>query len=78
MSGFSGEALRKLNKDKSIAIIQEQHVAEVRKLTFSFTKFKSELTISKNITTVLSGRLVQMESQCWSILNTHGENVWKL
>ena len=62
-----------------IAIIQEQDVkherheehmenlvAEIRKLTFSFAKLESELAISKNITTVLSGRLVQMEGQCWA------------
>ena len=39
-------------------------VAEVRKLTSRFAKRKSELAISKNITTVLSGRLVKMEKQC--------------
>ena len=79
MFGFSEEALRKLNKDGSIAIIQEQDVkherhvghtenlvAEVRELTFSFSKLVSELAISKNITTVLSGRLAQMERQCWT------------
>ena len=79
MPGFSAEALRKLNKDELIAIIQEQDVklekngehmenlvAEVRKLTSSFAKLTSELAISKNITTVLSGRLVQVERQCWA------------
>ena len=77
MPGFSEEALRKLNKDRFIAIIQEQDVkherheehmenlvAEIRKLTSSFAKLESELAISKNITTALSGRLVQMERQC--------------
>ena len=71
MFGFSEEALKKLNKDELISIIQEQYakherheehmknlVAEVRKLTSNFVKLKSELTISKNITTVLSRRLV--------------------
>ena len=79
MPVFSAEALRKLNKDELIAIIQEQDVklekngehmenlvAEVRKLTSSFAKLTSELAISKNITTVLSGRLVQVERQCWA------------
>ena len=79
MPGFSAEALRKLNKDELIAIIQEQDVklekngehmenlvAEVRKLTSSFAKLTSELAISKYITTVLSGRLVQVERQCWA------------
>ena len=77
MSVVSEEALKKLNKDELIAIIQEQDVkherheehmenlvAEVRKLTSSFAKLESELAISKNITTVLSGRLVQMGRQC--------------
>ena len=71
MFGFSEEALKKLNKDELISIIQEQYakheryeehmknlVAEVRKLTSNFVKLKSELTISKNISTVLSRRLV--------------------
>ena len=79
MSRFSEETLRKLNKVELIVIIQEQDVmhekhkehmenlvAEVRKLTSSFAKLKPELAISKNITTVLSGRLVQMERQCWA------------
>ena len=79
MPGFSEEALKKLNKDELIAIIQEQDVkherheehmenlvAEVRKLISSFAKLESELAISKNITTVLSGRLVEMERQCWA------------
>ena len=59
MSGFSEEALRTLNKDELIAIIQEQAVmherheehmenlfAEVRKITSSFGKLKSVLAIS--------------------------------
>ena len=79
MSGFSEEALRKLNKDELITFIQEQGVkheiheehienlvVEVRKLTSSFAKLESELAISKNITTVLLGRLAQMERQCWA------------
>ena len=44
----------------------ENLVVEVRKLTSNFTKFESELAISKNITCVLSERLVQMERQCWA------------
>ena len=77
MSVVSEEALKKLNKDELIAIIQEQDVkherqeehmenlvAEVRKLTSSFAKLESESAISKNIATVLSGRLVQMGRQC--------------
>ena len=44
----------------------ENRVAEVRKLTSSFGKLKSELAISKNVTTVLSGRLVQMERLYWA------------
>ena len=80
MSEFSEEALRKSNKHETIANIQEQDVkherdekymenpvAEVKKkLTSSFAKLKSELAISKNTTTVLSGRLVQMERKCWA------------
>ena len=67
MSEFSEEALRKLNKNELIAIIQEQGVkhekheehtenlvAEVRKLTFSFAKLESELAVLKNITAALS------------------------
>ena len=40
--------------------------AEVRKLTSSFAKLESEIAISKDFTTVLSERLVQMERQCWA------------
>ena len=76
MSGFFKEALKKLNKDELIAIIQgqdvqherhEEHmenlVVEVRKLSSSLAKLKSELAISKNITTVLSEGCVLMENQ---------------
>ena len=54
MSGFSEEALKKLNKDEMIAIIQEQGVkhgkheehmgtlvAEVKKITSSFATLES-------------------------------------
>ena len=74
MSGFSEEALKKLYKDELITIVPEQDVkhgkheehmenlvAEVRKLTYSFSKLESELAVSKSVTTVLSKRLVQME-----------------
>ena len=44
----------------------ENLVAEVRKLTSSLAKLESELAVSKNITTVLSGRLVLMERRCWA------------
>lgn len=77
MSVFSQEALRKLNKDELIAIIQgqdvkherhEQHmenlVVEVRKRSSSLAKAESKLAISKNITTVMSEGRVQMEKKC--------------
>ena len=79
MSGFSEEALRKLNKDELMAIIQEQDikherhdkhmknlVAEVRKITSSFAKLKYVLAISKNIPTLSSERLLQIKGQCWA------------
>ena len=46
--------------------VSENLVAEVRKLTSNFAKFEFESAISKNITTVLSERLVQTERQCWA------------
>ena len=61
MSEFSGEALRKLNKDELIANIL---IAEVKKITSSCAKLESDCAISRNITTVLSGRLAQTERQC--------------
>ena len=72
MSGFSEKALRKLRmnwlplfKSRMLRITDEEHVEnlviDVRKLTFTFIKLESGLAISKNITTVLSERLVQME-----------------
>ena len=39
-------------------------VKEVKKLTSNFAKLESTLAMSKNINTVLSGRLIQMERQC--------------
>ena len=39
-------------------------VTEVKKLTSNFAKLESTLAMSKNINTVLSGRLIQMEMQC--------------
>ena len=44
----------------------ENLLDEVRKLTSSFEKLESELENSKNITTVLSGRHLQMEKQSCS------------
>ena len=66
MSRFSEEALKTLNKDELIPIIQEQDidygrhdehmenlVAGVEKLTSSLTKFESKSVISENVTIVL-------------------------
>ena len=39
-------------------------VTEVKKLTSNFAKLESTLAMSKNINTVLSGRLIQMGRQC--------------
>lgn len=72
MSGFSEEALGKLNKDRLTVTIQEQEVkhdrheghienlvAEVRKVTSNFAKLESEPAIFKNIKTALTKRLLQ-------------------
>ena len=66
MSRFSEEALKTLNKDELIPIIQEQDidygrhdkhmenlVAGVEKLTSSLTKFESKSVISEKVTIVL-------------------------
>ena len=79
MSGFLEKALKNLKSNKLVALIQEQNikhgrhdeymenlVAEVQKLTSSFGRLKSGPVISKNLTTTLSKRLVQMERQCWA------------
>ena len=39
---------------------------EVRNLSDTITKLSSELSIVKNVNTVLSNRLVTLERQCWA------------
>ena len=56
----------------------ENLVAEIRKLTSGFAKLEFEFVISKNVTTVLSERFMQMESQYGPMLNDHGKGAWKL
>ena len=40
---------------------------QIRKFNQHFEKLQSELTVSKQVNSVLSARLVSIKGQCWAI-----------
>ena len=40
-------------------------LVEMRKLNESFSKLEAELSVTKQVKTLLSSRLVSTERQCW-------------
>ena len=80
MTSYTNDSLDKLCKQDLIPIVlslqskldeannegNNKVLEEVRNLSDTITKPSSELSITKNVNTVLSSRLLTLERQCWA------------
>ena len=76
MSKYTEETLDKLLKKDLISMVLSQQAKmdaansqimdQIRKLNEDFEKLQFELTVAKQVNSVLSERLVSMERQCWT------------
>ena len=76
MSKYTEETLDKLLKKDLISMVLSQQAKmdaansqimdQIRKLNEDFEKLQCELTVAKQVNSVLSERLVSMERQCWT------------
>ena len=81
MTTYTSESLQNVNKKNLIPIIlslQNKHeeennvgLVEMRKLNESLSKLAAELSVTKQVNTLLSSRLVGIERQCWLNKNGH-------
>ena len=79
MASYTNDSLDKLRKQDLITIVlslkskldeanieaNNKVMEEVRNLSDTITKLSSEISITKNVNTLLSSRLVTLERQCW-------------
>ena len=76
MSKYTEETLDKLLKKDLISMVLSQQAKtdaansqimdQIRQLNEDFEKLQFELTVAKQVNSVLSERLVSMERQCWT------------
>ena len=76
MASYTNDSLDKLRKQVLIPIVlslqskldeaNNKVLEEVCNLSDTITKLSSELSITKNVNTLLSSRLVTLERQCWA------------
>ena len=76
MANYTEDGLVKLLKKDLISIIlsQQRKIAqdnigwwdEICKLNDNFSKLEADLTVAKNISNLLSQRVVDLERQCWA------------
>ena len=76
MATYINESLQSINKKDMIPIalslqskldqVNHKVLEEIRKLNEIFSKLKSELSLTKQVKSLLSSRLVNMERQCWA------------
>ena len=76
MSKYTEATLDKLLKKDLISMVLSQQAKmdavnsqimdQIRKLNEDFEKLQFELTVAKQVSSVLSERLVSMERQCWT------------
>ena len=76
MSKYTEETLDKLLKKDLISMVLSQQAKtdaansqimdQIRQLNEDFEKLQFELTVAKQVNSVLSERLVSMERQCWA------------
>ena len=66
MSKYTEETLDKLmKKDLTEMDAANSEMDQIRKFNENFEKPQSELTVAKQVNSVVSKRLVSMERQCW-------------
>ena len=75
MTTYTNESLQNMNKKDLIPIIlllqnkleevNNNVLVEMHKLDGSFSKLKTEESLTKQVNTLLSNRLVSIERQCW-------------
>ena len=75
MTTYTNEWLRDINKKVLIPIllllqdkleeVNKNVVVEMRKLNESFSKLQAEVSVTKQVNTLLSSRLVSIERQRW-------------
>ena len=76
MATYTNESLQSINKKDMIPIVlslqnkldqaNNKVLEEIRKLNDNFSKLESELSVTKQVNSLLSRRLVNMERQCWA------------
>ena len=80
MASYTNDSLDKLRKQHFIPIVlslqskldeanneaNNKVLEEIRNLPDTITKLSSELSITKNLNTLLSSRSVTLERQCWA------------
>ena len=75
MTTYTNESLQNINKKDLIPIIlslqnkldevNNSVLVEMHKLNESFSKLQAEVFVTKQVNTLLSSKLVSIESQCW-------------
>ena len=76
MATYTNGSLQNINKKDMIPILlslqnkldqaNNKVLEEIRKLNDNFSKLESELSVTKQVNSLLSRRLVNMERQCWA------------
>ena len=76
MATYTNESLQSINKKNFILIVlslqgkldqaNNKVLEDIRKLNDTFFILESELSVTKQVNSLLSSRLVNMERQCWA------------
>ena len=76
MATYTNESLQSINKKDMIPIVlslqnkldqaNNKVLEEIRKLNDNFSKLESELSVTKQVSSLLSRRLINMERQRWA------------
>ena len=76
MATYRNESLQSISKKDMIPIVlplqkklnqaNNKVLEEIRKLNDNFSKLESELSVTKQVSSLLSRTLVNMERQCWA------------
>ena len=76
MATYTNKSLQSINKKDMIPTVlslqnkldkvNNKLLEEIRKLNDTFSKFESELSVTKQVNSLLSRRLVNMERQYWA------------
>ena len=80
MATYTNEFLQNINKKDMVPIVlslqsklyeakleaNNKVLEKIRKLNDSFSKLESELSVTKQVNSLLSRKLVNMERQCWA------------